>query len=443
MKGAPAALGGVDLAALLADLAGQLAEVERGSAVDEAFHDLLATMACHAAVRANQERRAGGGAGAPRRARRHRLQGALPARAPGRVRAAARRARAPGRAAVDDSRRNARRAAAPCAKRGCNSGSARAGRKTVSPRPRAARLATRPRITEGFPGRGRHRRCIGVEACRARSPARTCSSTRSPSSGCGGPRSTSAACGRSRAAAPARSSRSSPATLTGASQRLRAADIGVRGPATVGGRAAGPPGCARHDPAARHARWTGRRPLAQSGPRGPRPPLSPVPDRPLGDLPPRRRRLAVGLTVRSVVKNLRGPRRARRAGALPTRAALRVCVTELEALHREQNERAWRLGDEVGDGRRGRALADLGARLGAAGRRSRRPLPARRRTTPTRRASAGAPELAAARDAVLAAPPRLRGAGEPVRAGGGEPRARRGRGAARGARRARAAAERR
>jgi DNA mismatch repair protein MutL len=55
VKGAPAALGGVDVAALLADLAGQLAEVERGSAVDDAFHDLLATMACHAAVRANQE----------------------------------------------------------------------------------------------------------------------------------------------------------------------------------------------------------------------------------------------------------------------------------------------------------------------------------------------------------------------------------------------------
>jgi DNA mismatch repair protein MutL len=55
VKGVPAALGGVDLEALLADLAGQLAEVERTSAVDDAFHDLLATMACHAAVRANEE----------------------------------------------------------------------------------------------------------------------------------------------------------------------------------------------------------------------------------------------------------------------------------------------------------------------------------------------------------------------------------------------------
>ncbi len=55
VKGAPAALGGADLQALLTDLAGQLAEVERPSAVEEAFHDLLATMACHAAVRANQD----------------------------------------------------------------------------------------------------------------------------------------------------------------------------------------------------------------------------------------------------------------------------------------------------------------------------------------------------------------------------------------------------
>ncbi len=55
VKGAPAALGGVDLEALLGDLAGQLADVERASAVDEALHGLLATMACHAAIRANQE----------------------------------------------------------------------------------------------------------------------------------------------------------------------------------------------------------------------------------------------------------------------------------------------------------------------------------------------------------------------------------------------------
>ena len=59
--------------------------------------------------------------------------------------------------------------------------------------------------------------------------------------------------------------------------------------------------------------------------------------------------IAVGLTIRSVVQNLRGPHRTSVVRALPTRATLRVCVTELEALHREQNERAWRLGSEVGE----------------------------------------------------------------------------------------------
>jgi DNA mismatch repair protein MutL len=55
VKGAPAALGGADLEALLGDLAQQLEQVERSSAVEDAFHDLVATMACHAAVRAGQE----------------------------------------------------------------------------------------------------------------------------------------------------------------------------------------------------------------------------------------------------------------------------------------------------------------------------------------------------------------------------------------------------
>jgi DNA mismatch repair protein MutL len=55
VKGAPALLGGLDLPALLTDLAQQLEQLERTSAVDEALHDLAATMACHAAVRANQE----------------------------------------------------------------------------------------------------------------------------------------------------------------------------------------------------------------------------------------------------------------------------------------------------------------------------------------------------------------------------------------------------
>ncbi len=55
VKGAPALLSGVALQPLLEDLAQQLEQMGRGSAVEEAFHDLLATMACHAAVRANQD----------------------------------------------------------------------------------------------------------------------------------------------------------------------------------------------------------------------------------------------------------------------------------------------------------------------------------------------------------------------------------------------------
>jgi DNA mismatch repair protein MutL len=55
VKGAPASLGGVDLSALLQDLAGQLEQTDRGGAADDLFHDLLATMACHTAVRAHQD----------------------------------------------------------------------------------------------------------------------------------------------------------------------------------------------------------------------------------------------------------------------------------------------------------------------------------------------------------------------------------------------------
>ena len=55
VKGLPAALAGVDAAALLTDLAQQLEQVEQGSAAEEAWHDLLATMACHSAVRAHQD----------------------------------------------------------------------------------------------------------------------------------------------------------------------------------------------------------------------------------------------------------------------------------------------------------------------------------------------------------------------------------------------------
>jgi hypothetical protein len=54
------------------------------------------------------------------------------------------------------------------------------------------------------------------------------------------------------------------------------------------------------------------------------------------------------LVVVSVVRHLRGPHRPPYAEALPTREALRVCVQELDALQREQNRRAWALGDEIG-----------------------------------------------------------------------------------------------
>ncbi len=60
--------------------------------------------------------------------------------------------------------------------------------------------------------------------------------------------------------------------------------------------------------------------------------------------------LSVALAVRSIVKNLRAPHRPAAVGVLPTRAAMRVCVNELETLHREQNQRAWRLGDEIAEG---------------------------------------------------------------------------------------------
>jgi len=55
----------------------------------------------------------------------------------------------------------------------------------------------------------------------------------------------------------------------------------------------------------------------------------------------------VGLFVTSVARNLAShPRRREGApgSALPTRASLRVCMDDLDALYREQNERAWALG---------------------------------------------------------------------------------------------------
>jgi hypothetical protein len=61
--------------------------------------------------------------------------------------------------------------------------------------------------------------------------------------------------------------------------------------------------------------------------------------------------VAVGFFAVSVVKTLRG--RARRTppaatSALPTRATLRVCMDELDALYVEQNQRAWAMGTHFG-----------------------------------------------------------------------------------------------
>lgn len=58
--------------------------------------------------------------------------------------------------------------------------------------------------------------------------------------------------------------------------------------------------------------------------------------------------LALVVILSSIVRHLRGPHRPPYTGALPTRAALRVCVTELDTLNHEQSLRAWRLADEIG-----------------------------------------------------------------------------------------------
>lgn len=57
--------------------------------------------------------------------------------------------------------------------------------------------------------------------------------------------------------------------------------------------------------------------------------------------------LAIGAMVVSISRNLTGSRPPPQ-GALPTRAASRVCAEELDALHRELSQRAWRLGVEIG-----------------------------------------------------------------------------------------------
>ncbi len=54
----------------------------------------------------------------------------------------------------------------------------------------------------------------------------------------------------------------------------------------------------------------------------------------------------IALVITSVVRHLRTPYRASEADAL--RPSLRVCVQELELLQREQNKRAWALGEEMG-----------------------------------------------------------------------------------------------
>jgi hypothetical protein len=58
--------------------------------------------------------------------------------------------------------------------------------------------------------------------------------------------------------------------------------------------------------------------------------------------------IPVGTLVVGIVRHLSGPHRPSATGALPTRASLRVCVQDLEALQRDQNDHAWRLGGEVG-----------------------------------------------------------------------------------------------
>jgi hypothetical protein len=59
--------------------------------------------------------------------------------------------------------------------------------------------------------------------------------------------------------------------------------------------------------------------------------------------------LSVGAMVASITRNLTGSRPPSR-GALPTRAVSRVCAEELQALHGALNQRAWKLGGEIGAG---------------------------------------------------------------------------------------------
>lgn len=57
----------------------------------------------------------------------------------------------------------------------------------------------------------------------------------------------------------------------------------------------------------------------------------------------------IALVVVSVVRNLRVPPRPQAdETGMAARPSPRVCVQELEALNREQNKRAWALGEEIG-----------------------------------------------------------------------------------------------
>lgn len=59
--------------------------------------------------------------------------------------------------------------------------------------------------------------------------------------------------------------------------------------------------------------------------------------------------VAAVVVVSSIVRDLRGPP-VPASGELPTRAAIRVCLTDLEKLAREQDERLFGLGAEAVEG---------------------------------------------------------------------------------------------
>ena len=110
--------------------------------------------------------------------------------------------------------------------------------------------------------------------------------------------------------------------------------------------------------------------------------------------------LAVTAMVLSITRNLTGSRPPAK-GALPTRAASRVCAEELDALYRDLNQRAWKLGGEIGAAdaveRFGTWSLEWEQRLEDLGDRCRLDVPSGQQGE-----FAGRAELAQARDAVLA-----------------------------------------